>query len=125
MKMKEEVAKLKSIDIYSFMLFALYKISDIKEYSAISELAYVLDKENLLKLCEYFGGTTIQIPTIDELKSIIYALILYQYVDIEKMSYDDAIKVIGNTTDEMKQIKHTYAKIKEVIDGYEFSRREK
>lgn len=124
MKMTEEIAKLKSIDIYSFMLFALFKIRDIPEYSAISELAYVLDKDNLLKLCEYFGGLTITIPTIEELQSIIYALILYQYVDVDKMSYDDAIKIIGGTADDVRAIRKTYAQIKDILDNYELSVRE-
>lgn len=26
------------------------------EYSSLSELAYILDKDNLLNLCEFFGG---------------------------------------------------------------------
>ena len=77
MKIKTEIAKLKEMDVYSLMLFALYKIKDIPEFSTLSEMAYVLDKDNLLKLCEYFGGLTIKIPTVEELQSIIYALVLY------------------------------------------------
>ena len=125
MRIKTELAKLKSIDIYSFMLFALYKIQGIPEYSTISELAYVLDKENLLKLCEYFGGLTIKIPTPDELESIVYALILYQYVDIDKMPFEQAIKIIGHTSDEKRTVKANYLKIKEILNNYELSERQK
>ena len=88
MKIKTEIARLKEMDVYSLMLFALYKIKDIPEFSTLSEMAYVLDKDNLLKLCEYFGGLTIKIPTVDELQSIIYALVLYQYVDIDGLSLE-------------------------------------
>ena len=49
-KIKEELAKLKDSDIYSLIMFALFKIRDIPEYSAISELSYLLDKKNLLNL---------------------------------------------------------------------------
>ena len=77
MKTTQELNNLKSQDIYSLILFALYKLREIPEYSTLSELAYIVDKENLLKLCEYFGGTTIHIPTIDELESILYSLLLY------------------------------------------------
>ena len=125
MRIKTELAKLKSIDIYAFMLFALYKIQGIPEYSTISELAYVLDKENLLKLCEYIGGLTIKIPTTDELESIVYALILYQYVDIDKMPFEQAIKIIGHTSDEKRTVKANYLKIKEILNNYELSERQK
>ena len=70
MKIKEELAKLKDIDVYSLMLFAMFKLRDIPEYASLSEMVYILDKDSLLKLCEYFGGLTIKIPTIEELESI-------------------------------------------------------
>ena len=79
MRIKEEVNKLKSQDIYSLMLFALFKLKDVPEYSSLSELVYILDKDSLLKLCEYFGGMTIKIPTIKELESMVYLLLLYQF----------------------------------------------
>lgn len=74
---KVELDTLRDKDIYSLVMFALFKLRDIPEYSSLSELAYVLDRENMLKLCEYFGGLTIRIPTIDELESILYSLVLY------------------------------------------------
>ena len=43
-------------DIYSLMLFALYKLRDMPEYLALSELCYVLDGSNLPKFLTYFGG---------------------------------------------------------------------
>ena len=65
MTIKEELNQLKETDVYSMLLFVLYKMRGIEEYSILSELAYILDKKNLLNLCEYFGGLTIKIPTID------------------------------------------------------------
>lgn len=88
---KTELDNLRTKDIYSLILFALFKLKDLPEYSALSELAYVLDKENLLKLCEFFGGMTITIPTMQELESIVYSLVLYQYVNIDGMEYNDAV----------------------------------
>ena len=86
-----ELDNLRTKDIYSLILFALFKLKDLPEYSALSELAYILDKENLLKLCEFFGGMTITIPTMQELESIVYSLVLYQYVNIDGMEYNDAV----------------------------------
>lgn len=48
---------LKDKDIYSLILFILYKFKDIDEYRAISELSFILDKKSLFNLCQYFGGT--------------------------------------------------------------------
>lgn len=44
MRIKEQLQSLKQSDWYSLMLFALYQLFGIPEYSSISELAYVLDQ---------------------------------------------------------------------------------
>lgn len=121
-KIKKDIAKLKNVDVYSLMLFVLFKIKDVPEYSTLSELAYILDKENLLKLFEYFGGLTIKIPTIDELEGIIYAMVLYQYVNIDGMDYDAAVKLIGHSSDELRKVKSNYNKICEVLEKFDFSK---
>ena len=84
MKIKTEIENLTEADIYSLTLFALYKAGSIPELSSLSQLAYILDKENLLKLCEYYGGLTIRIPTISEIETFIHALLVFQLRDIEK-----------------------------------------
>ena len=118
MTIKEELNNLKTTDLFSLLLFVLYKIRDIEEYSTISELAYILDKESLLQLCEYFGGLTIRVPTIDELESIINSLLVYQYVNIDNYSYEDAIKKIGFTSSQLRQVKKDYNKIVEILNNY-------
>lgn len=124
MRIKERLLTFKDADMWSLMLFTLYKIKDLPEYSAISELAYILDKDNMLKLCEYFGGLTIKIPTIDDLEEIVYALVLYQYVNIEGMEYDDAVKMLGERSSNLRNIKSGYLKVCEVLNNYEFNKRE-
>lgn len=119
-RITEEIAKLKETDIYSLMLFTLYKARNIPEYSTLSELAFILDKDSLLKLCEYFGGVTIKLPKIEDLESLVYALILYQYVNIEHMDYDDAVKLIGHDSSELRSVKSNYLKLCEVLDKYSF-----
>jgi len=117
-KIKEESLKLKEMEIYSLMLFVLFKLRDIPEYASLSELAFILDKDNLLKLCEYFGGVTITIPTIDELESLVYSLVLYQYVDVEKMSYKDAIDIIGHKSSDLRKVKSDYNRMKDILSKY-------
>lgn len=120
MRIKEELAQLKNTDIYSLMLFALFKLRNIPEYSTLSELMFVLDKDSLLKLCEYFGGITLKIPTIEELESIVYSLILYQYVKIDNIPYDEAIKLIGHESCELRKVKSDYIKLCEILEKYSF-----
>lgn len=122
MKIKEELEKLKSVDVYSLLMFALFKLRDIPEYATLSELVYLIDRENLLKLCEYFGGLTISIPTIDELESLVYSLLLFQYVDIDKMKYDDAIELIGHKSSDLRKVKADYVSLKELLGKYDFNR---
>lgn len=120
---KSELEKLKKRDIYSLLLFALYKVRNIPQYSSLSELAYVLDKDNLLKFCEYFGGLTVKVPTIDELESILCSLLLYQYVNIDHMDYAEAIKLLGKSGRELRKIKADYLKISDVLKEYNFGSR--
>lgn len=120
---KVELDTLRDKDIYSLVMFALFKLRDIPEYSSLSELAYVLDRENMLKLCEYFGGLTIRIPTIDELESILYSLVLYQKVKIEGMEYQDAVQLLGKNSSDFRRIKSDYLKICDILDNYEFTKR--
>ena len=122
MTIKKELKNLSSNDIYSLLLFALYKFRNIPEYSSLSELIYILDKDSLLKLCEYYGGLTLRIPTIDELESILNIIILYQYVNIEKMDYEVAIKKLDFKTTDLRKIKSDYNKLCSLLDKYSFDR---
>lgn len=123
MKIKERLLTFKDIDIWSLILFTLYKIKDTPEFSTISELAYVLDKDSMLKLCEYFGGLTIKIPTIEELEDLVYALVIYQHVNIDGMDYNNAVKLIGEKSSNLRNIKFNYMKICDILDKYEFEKR--
>lgn len=122
---KKDLTTLKDVDIYSLSMFALYKLIDIPEYSAISELPYILDKKNMLKLCEYFGGRTIRIPSVDELNSLMNLLLLYQYVNIEGMDYQDAIKLIGYNSRELRKVKSIYNKLCNILSDYDIKARAK
>ena len=114
---------LKEADIWNFILFALFKVKEIPEYSSLSELVYILNKTELLKLCEYFGGQTLTIPTIEELETMLYGLLIYQLVEVEKLSFDDALESISLSALNVKKIKNSYLKIKTVLNNYELTSR--
>lgn len=120
MTIKEELNNLKTNDTYSLILFILYRLRNIPEYSGVSELAYTLDEENFLNLCEYFGGLTITIPTIQEIRDITDALLLYQYVDIDGEKYEEAINKIGFPPSQRRHVKKVYTNIKGILQEYDF-----
>lgn len=120
MKIKTELENLKEKDIYSLMMFALYKAHELPEYSCLSELAYILDKDNLLKLCEFFGGMTITIPTTAELENLIYALLMFQEIDIEKKSYETVYNNLKQKEIDANHVKDSYYIIKELLRDYKF-----
>ncbi len=113
---------LKGADIYSLVLFSLFKLVDSPEYSTIGELPYILDKKNLLNLCTYFGGRTIKIPTVAELYSVMNVLLLYQYVKVDGIDYDEAVAKIGYKQSELNNIKKFYNSICDILDNYNFNR---
>ena len=120
MSIKAELKKLKETDLWSLLLFALFKVKDTPEYSCLSELAYILDRDNLLKLCEYFGGCTITIPKVEEVELFIYGLLLYQYVDIEHIEFTDAIELVTREGIDIRAVKTAYHSIKNVLENYNF-----
>lgn len=122
MTIKDELNSLKEVDVYSMLLFVLYKMKDIDEYSLLSELAYVLDKQSLLNLCEYFGGMTLKIPTIDELESLLNSMMIYQYVELEGMSYDEAVAKVGFDSYDLRKVKKDYLKLMKILDTYSFTK---
>ena len=121
MNISKELNNLTEADIYSLMLFALYKTNELPEYSSLSQLSYILDKENLLKLCEYYGGTTLRIPTIRELELLLNSLLVYQLVDIENNPLDEILESMRIKTGSNTEIKRNYFVIKELLSKYNFN----
>ena len=77
-------------DIYTLMLFAMYKVQEIPDYAVLSELCYLLDGSNLTRLLTYFAGRTIKFPTTEDFTVMSNALLLYQYVNIDGESLANA-----------------------------------
>lgn len=113
---------LNSKDIYSMMLFALYKIKDVPEYSTLSELVYVLDKESLFNFLSVFEGLTIKIPKLSELQEVIYGLMLYTLVNVEEVPYDIALQEVLLPNVNEKSLIKCYNTICDVVDLNDFKR---
>ena len=117
---KPDLKSLKEVDVYSLVLFALFQLREIPEYSTLSELAYVIrDKESFYNLLDYFGGVTIRIPTKKELQLVTNALLIYQCVKVEKDSFSTAVNKVGSIDNpQLKEIKGIYGKLCEILDKY-------
>ena len=112
-------------DLYSMLLFALYKMKDIPEYLPLAELCYILDGESLLRFLSYYGGMTLTIPTMKDLRLALQALKLYYQVNIDEEDngdFEDSLTLLAGEEFTKTEIKEMYMKMSEVISKYEFNR---
>lgn len=120
---KQNLNSLHLSDIYSLMLFIMYKLQDVPDYAALSELCYLLDGANLTRLLTYFAGKTLQVPTAEEFANMSKALLLYQYVNIDGHTLVEAQNRLENVTPKQKdQITDLYLKILPVMKQYNIDR---
>ena len=120
---KQNLNTLHLSDIYSLMLFIMYKLQDVPDYAALSELCYLLDGANLTRLLTYFSGKTLQIPTQEEFSNMSKALLLYQYINIDGHTLVEAQNRLENVTAKQKeQITELYIKILPIMRQYNINR---
>ena len=118
----KELNSLSAKDIYSMVLFALYKLKDNPQYSTLSELVYVLDKNSLFNFLSVFEGLTIKVPKLSELQEVIYGLMLFSLVHIQNVPYDQAFAQVYMPTMDKEALTNSYTNICSVIDLNDFKR---
>ena len=121
MSLTNNLQNLKQKDVFNIMLFVLYKLKDIPDYKVLSELSYLVDKEALLNICQYYGGMTIRIPTIDELNNVLNALTLYLKVDMQHLNFEDSLNKFELNKEERQQLINTYIILKDTLMNYRFN----
>ena len=89
-----DLSRFSQSDIYSIVCELLYKIKEDETYSVMSELAYILEKNSFIKFMQYFGGTTITVPTLIDFKQTIKIMQLYHYFNIENLPWKEGFKFI-------------------------------
>lgn len=120
---KQDLNTLHLSDIYSLMLFIMYKLQDIPDYATLSELCYLLDGANLTRLLTYFSGRTLQFPTQEEFANVSKALLLYQYINLDGNSVSEAQLKLGTLTPKQRdQIMEIYLKIIPIMKSYNIDR---
>lgn len=122
MNINKALQTLKREDIYSFMMFALYELRNVEEYRVLSELSYILDNENILNFLDYYGGMTLKVPKKEDLRLVINALLLYQYVNLEGIEVDKALKKLKKSVAETNKIRKCYETIALTLEKYSFNR---
>lgn len=116
---KANLDKLQLSDIYTLMMFILFKVEEVPEYATLSRLCFLLDGNNLTRLLAYFAGQTIKIPTEAEFKELTNALLLYQYINLEGQALVDAQRQLNVKDDKEKEkILDLYLKIIPIIKEY-------
>lgn len=109
-------------DIYSLMLFVMYKLQDVPEYAVLSELCYLLDGNNLTRLLTYFAGKTITIPTEEDFAAMTNAMLLYQYINIDGLSLTEAQSKIKVTQKQKEKLTNLYLAILPIMQQYNIDR---
>ena len=120
---KQNLNNLHLSDIYSLMLFILFKVQDIPEYAVTSELCYLLDGANMTRLLTYFAGKTVTFPTSAEMAIITNALLMYQYINIDGETFTAAQNKLGELTNKEKdKVTELYVQLLPIMKQYNIDR---
>lgn len=120
---KDNINNLHLSDIYSLMLFIMYKIQEIPDYAVLSELCYLLDGSNMTRMLTYFAGRTITFPTEKEMAIVTNALLMYQYINIDGESLTVAQNKLKDLTAKQKEeVIELYLKIIPIMRQYNIDR---
>lgn len=120
---KKNLNNLHLSDIYSLMLFILFKVQDIPEYAVTSELCYLLDGANMTRLLTYFAGRTVTFPTEAEMTIVTNALLMYQYINIDGDTFTAAQNKLGKLTKKEKdKVTELYIQLLPIMKQYNIDR---
>ena len=120
---KKNLNALHLSDIYSLMLFILFKVQDIPEYAVVSELCYLLDGANMTRLLTYFAGKTVTFPTEAEMTIVTNALLMYQYINIDGETFTAAQNKLDKLTKKEKdKVTELYVQLLPIMKQYNIDR---
>ena len=120
---KKDINNLHLSDIYSLMLFVLFKVQEIPEYAVTSELCYLLDGANMTRLLTYFAGRTIKFPSESDLVVVTNALLMYQYINIDGETFVSAQNKLGELTKkEQDRVTELYVQLLPIMKQYNIDR---
>ena len=109
-------------DIYSLILFFLYRLKEIPEYSTLSELIYILDNENFIRFLNYYGGKTIKIPKVEDLSILLDSLLIYEKQQSTNTPVTEIFKDMDIPKKDRPEILKILSLIPELLENYDFKR---
>ena len=120
---KKNLNSLHLSDIYSLMLFILFKVQEVPEYAVLSELCYLLDGANMTRLLTYFAGKTVTFPSAKEMSILTNALLMYQYINIDGDTFTSAQNKLKDLTKKEKDsVTELYVQILPIMKQYNIDR---
>ena len=117
-----DLSRFSQSDVYSIVCELLYRIKEDESYSIISELAYILEKDSFIRFMQYFGGTTVSVPTLEDFKQAIKIIQLYHYFSIENMSWKDALVKAGFERNETRSAQRRLMEFTRVLNSFKAGR---
>ena len=109
-------------DISSLILFALYKLKDVPEYSIISELPYILDSDSFIRFLNYYGGKTIKVPTVDEFNRIVDSILVYSVKENDDKTIEEACTEMEVAVRDKAFVMQIVKLLSELLNEYDFKR---
>ena len=107
-------------DTYGLMLLLLHVSSDNVRYSALNELAYILDYESFLNFIKYYEGQTIQVPTMEGIQTSLKTLLLFQYYNIDHLEWHEALNKAGFLMEETHSAKRRLKLFTKYIQEHDY-----
>lgn len=117
------LSKFKEQDVYALLCGYLFEFKNVPEYSVISELAYLLDRESFVNLIDYFEGQTFKVPTKKDFQNAVRTLLLLQYYEIEGRPWKDSLVAAGFDTSDGRAAQIQLKKLKTTLEKYNFTSR--
>lgn len=115
---------LKKEDAYSIATALLYSLKDIPRYSTTSELFYILDYDNFIRMIKYFGGQEIRIPTSDEIGQMLKVLLVYQYYEVEELPWQTSLHKAEISIEESSAYRARLTHLKKLLSQQEIGGRD-
>ena len=82
-------------ETFFLSLVLLSNMHDNEKYKNLSELIFLFDNyKGFKQFIKYYQGTTIEVPTVKELKQALRLLALFQKVNIDKKDFNESYNAL-------------------------------
>lgn len=106
-------------DINAFALMMLSLLRDTPEFGATASLAYILNREDFDNLIDMFGGQTFRVPTRDEVRRALGAIMYYHYREVQHRNKVTALRESGLSIEDLPYIESHLDQIKYMVKHFE------